>query len=449
LIPNEVGAAPYHNWNERIHAECYVPNAKLGNFEHISFNIGPTLFEWMAEYDPQTTAKIIEQDKNNVQHFGVGNAIAQSYNHTILPLASHADKVTQIEWGIAEFVHRFGRYPQGMWLPETAADLETLSVLAEHDIQFTILAPWQADSDHLDSTHPYQVRLPEGRSINVFFFDQELSSRISFDPSATINADTFVRQHVSPRFRSDKIEQGEPQLILIASDGELYGHHQKFRDRFLARLGNGAMDHEEIDCMYPALWLKKYPPRQWSDIQEKTSWSCHHGVMRWMGECDCTPGDGRWKYYLRHAFDHLAVSLDQIYKEALTPYIPDPWGLRNQYIQVMLKECTAAQLINDLAGRILPVEVVSRIHLLLEAQRERQRTFTSCGWFFDDFSRIEPKNNVAYAAQVIRLTRMATGFDLAPQVLSDLKRVVSHRTGLRGDMVLMRHLRRVTGEEIR
>lgn len=235
-------------------------------------------------------------------------------------------------------------------------------------------------------------------------------------------------------------------MILIASDGELYGHHQQFRDRFLARLGDGAANQKDIECMYPALWLKNHPPRYRLDIHEKTSWSCHHGVMRWMGDCSCTPGDGRWKYYLRHAFDHLAVSLDRIYEEALSPYIHDPWDLRNRYIQVILKEYTAAQLINDMAGRILPVEVVSRIHLLLEAQRERQRTFTSCGWFFDDFSRIEPKNNVAYAAQVIRLIRMATGDDLAPQVLSDLKGVVSHRTGQRGDMVLMRHLQRVAGE---
>ncbi len=445
-VPKEFGASPYHNWNERIHAECYAPNAVLGNFEHISFNIGPTLFEWLSAYDPDTSMRIIRQDRSNVERYGVGNAMAQSYNHTILPLASHADKVTQVRWGITEFAHRFHRQPQGMWLPETAADLETLSVLAEHGIQFTILAPWQADCDHLDPTEPYRVELPQGRSISVFFYHQELSARVSFDPNATINADSFIHNEVLPRFRPDKTQRGEPQLIMIASDGELYGHHQKFRDRFLARVVDGAAYHDDIETMYPSLWLKNYPPKRTIAIREKTSWSCHHGVMRWMGECGCIQGDGRWKYFLRHAFDNLSIALDGIYEEAIMPYVPDPWELRNRYIEVVLGENNAAQLIGELAGRYLPEEVVSRIHLLLEAQRERQRVYTSCGWFFDDFSRIEPKNNVAYAAQVVRLTRMATGYDLAPQLLADMKHVFSHRTGVRGDMVLSRQLQRLSGK---
>jgi hypothetical protein len=418
----------------------------LGNFEHISFNIGPTLFEWMSGYDPLTTQRIINQDKVNVIRNGVGNAMAQPYNHTILPLSSYADKVTQVEWGIAEFIHRFDRYPQGMWLPETAVDLETLSVLAGHHIQFTILAPWQADVSHLDATEPYRVILPDGRSIIIFFFHQELSSRISFYPEATINADYFIQHEVAPFFEPEKATKDESQIILIASDGELYGHHQHFRDHFLKRLVDGASINEGIPSTYPALWLKEHPPRCTIGIREKTSWSCHHGVMRWMGECGCTTGDGRWKYYLRHAFDNLAISLDNIYEDALNPYISDPWGLRNRYIQVILGKRSAAQLINEMADRILPNEVVNRIHLLLEAQFQRQRIFTSCGWFYDEFSRIEPKNNIAYAAQVTRLTRMATGDDLSPQLISDLKRVISHRTGLRGDMVLVRQLQKVTGK---
>ena len=216
-------------------------------------------------------------------------------------------------------------------------------------------------------------------------------------------------------------------------------------NRFLKRIVEGTAINENIEPVYPALWLKNHQPRRMVGILEKTSWSCHHGVMRWMGECGCTTGDGRWKYYLRHAFDHLAVSLDCIYEEAVIPYISDPWGLRNRYIQIMLGEYTAARLIDEMAGRALPGEVISRIHLLLEAQHNCQRIFTSCGWFFDDFSRIEPKNNLAYAAQVIRLKRTATGDDLAPQLISDLKRVVSHRTGMRGDMVLMRYLQKMSG----
>jgi alpha-amylase/alpha-mannosidase (GH57 family) len=168
LIPQEVGAAPYQNWNERIHAECYRPNAELGNFERMSFNIGPTLFRWMESHDPDTYHRILAQDRANLERNGVGNAMAQAYNHTILPLATLADKRTQIKWGIADFTHRFGRKPEGLWLPETAADLETLTVLAEQDIQFTILAPWQGDLDPLDTSEPYRVALPDGRSIAVF-----------------------------------------------------------------------------------------------------------------------------------------------------------------------------------------------------------------------------------------------------------------------------------------
>jgi alpha-amylase/alpha-mannosidase (GH57 family) len=307
LIPSESGASPYQNWNERIHAECYRPNAELGNFERISFNIGPTLYSWMQNYDRETCRLIVAQDRSNLRRFGVGNAIAQAYNHTILPLASRADKITQIAWGIADFEHRFGRKPQGMWLPETAIDLETLTILVEHGIEFTILAPWQADCDHLDPTEPYRVALPGGKSITVFFYHRELSTAVSFNPALTTNADAFAQNEISNRYWAEKIERGEPQILLIASDGELYGHHQQFRDRFLAHLVNGASSHLGIDLTYPALWLKTHPPRRMISLREKTSWSCHHGVLRWMGECGCTPGDGRWKAYLRQSLNRLAV----------------------------------------------------------------------------------------------------------------------------------------------
>ncbi len=449
LIPSEAGAEPYKNWNERIHAECYLPNAELGNFERISFNLGPTLCAWMDESHPDTSRKIIAQDRANVENWGVGNAMAQAYNHTILPLATYADKVTQIYWGIADFEHRFGRKPQGMWLPETSVDTETLRVLADQGIEFIILAPWQANTDHVDSSEPYRVALPEGKSITVFFYQQELSTRISFDPASTTNADSFIQNEVVPRFNSEKIRRGEPQMLMIASDGELYGHHQIFRDRFLAHMVNSASLNSNITPTFPALWLRKYPVVRTMGIRERTSWSCHHGVLRWSGECSCTPGDGVWKAYLRRAFDRLAGSIDQAYVEAIQPYIADPWTLRNRYMHVILKEQTATDLVNSIAGRRLPVDVIYRIQWLLEAQRERQRMFTSCGWYFDDFGRIEPKNNVAYAAQAVRLTRLATGIDLAPQALADLRHVYSHRNGLRGDTVFQRQMQRVEEVTIR
>ncbi len=442
LIPQEYGAKPYRNWNERIHAECYRPNAQMGNFERISFNIGPTLFSWMSNYDPPASRLIVAQDHANIQHFGVGNAMAQAYNHTILPLASREDKVTQVVWGIADFEHHFGHRPMGMWLPETAVDMETLNVLAENGIEYTILAPWQADCDTLDVTEPYRVALSAGKSITVFFYHQALSAGISFNPWITINADDFVRNSVLPSYSREKSQGGDPQLLLIASDGELYGHHQQFRDRFLAHLVNGASTSVGLEKSYPALWLRLHPPRHWVSIREGTSWSCHHGVERWNGDCGCTPGDGRWKGYLRQAFNRLAYQLDRVYGESLVRFHIDPWKLRNAYIHVVLNQVSIGDLIYQHAGQKLDTEQLVKVRLLLEAQRERQRIFTSCGWYFDDFSRIEPRNNVAYAAQAVRLTSKATGVNLTDQLMADLRYVSSYRSSLRGDKVLQREMQK-------
>ena len=442
IIPYEVGASPFPNWNERIHAECYRPNAELGNFEHISFNVGPTLFNWIESHDPAVYHKIIEQDQANVRRYGVGNAMAQAYNHTILPLATYQDKVTQVAWGIADFEHRFGRRPEGMWLPETAADVETLEVLARQGIQFTILAPWQADAKDVDPTEPYIVELPSKRNIIVFFYQKDLSARVSFDAGATINADSFAQYILQPNFQAEKSNKGQPQLILVASDGELYGHHQHLRDRFLARLVDGATSAINLRPIYPALWLHSFPARVRTAIREPSSWSCHHGVSRWVGTCACTPGDGTWKAQLRYTFERLASEIDRLYIDLTRNYIDDPWELRNQYVQVLLGKVKAGQLIEKLAGRTLPTQSLHRIHLMLQAQVERQRMFTSCGWFFEDFDRIEPKNNVAYAAEATRLSRMATGVDLEPYIIADLRRVVSQYTDRRADKVFEYHLQR-------
>lgn len=440
VIPDEPGAAPYRNWNERIHAECYRPNAELGNFQQISFNIGPTLLHWMDGYDPVTVRQITAQDRSNQQAFGVGNAMAQAYHHTILPLASSSDKIIQIQWGIADFVHCFGRRPQGMWLPETAVDYETLSVLANMGIEFTILAPWQADAHDLDLTIPYLVELPGKRSITVFFYQGELSARVSFDASATENADRFLEAELWPKYSSSDRQQ--PQLLVLATDGELYGHHKPFREQFLSHLLNGSSARRGITRTFPALWLMEHPARQRTGLREGTSWSCHHGIARWREECACSPLDGSWKKRLRLSLERLASELDELYFETVYPLVSRPRLLRQHYIHVMLGETSAEALITEMAGRSLTTQQVLRIHLMLESQRERQRMFTSCGWFFDDFDRIEAKNNLAYAAQATRLARIATGADLSSQTASDLRRVVSPRSGLRADAIFNHHLNR-------
>jgi hypothetical protein len=355
-IPIESGAKPYPNWNERIHAECYQPNAALGNFEHISFNLGPTLCAWLAEQHPDTLAQIVAQDRTNLERYGVGNALAQPYNHIILPLASYRDKVTQVVWGMVDFEHRFGRKPQGMWLPETAVDRETLSVLADHGIQFTILAPWQVEGKQVDGARPYRVALDGNRKLVVFFYHSDLSSGISFNPSLTTNADSFALHQLAPLFKGEK-----PQMLMLASDGELYGHHQPLRDYFLAHLVNGASENAGLAPIYPGRWLQTYPPEDTVHIRENTSWSCHHGVARWQAGCGCTPGDGSWKGSLRSALDHLADKLDDIYESELAPTIQDPWALRNGYIYVMLGLRQIDDLIAEAAGHRLPVEINTKI----------------------------------------------------------------------------------------
>ena len=448
-IPAEMGAEPFSNWNERIHHECYKPNADLGNFERISFNIGPTLYSWLNHYDPASGAKIVAQTQAVQQRHGVSNAMAQAYNHTILPLARRRDKETQVYWGMAEFEHRYGHKPQGMWLPETAADLETLVVLAQLGIQFTILAPWQAESNDLDVTEPYKVYLPTGSAMNVFFYQRDLSGNISFNPWTTEDAERFLETQVRQYFNPEKEKRSEPQLLMIASDGELYGHHQRLREYFLKKLTGGEELENALPVTYPALWLKQRPPRQAVKIREATSWSCHHGVMRWKGQCGCTPGDGRWKFYFRQSFDNLGEELDGVYASFTRSLWIDPWRLRNRYIEVILGQTPVEQLIRDGAGRALTSEQDRSLRLLLRAQYERQRMFTSCGWFFEDFSRIEPKNNVAYAVQAAHLTRLATGIELLPRFLEDMKNVFG-RNGIRGDLVARAQLARVEaalGEE--
>lgn len=444
-IPKEPGAAPYQNWNERILAECYRPNADLHNFEQISFNIGPTLSTWMGQEAPGTFHEIVEQDRRNVLKYGVGNAMAQAHNHTILPLASRRDKITQVRWGISDFINRFNRRPQGMWLPETAVDYETLQILAAHGIEFTILAPWQAETTDLDPTEPYRVVLPDGQQMNVFFYERELSGKISFDPSSTVNADIFADQILKTHFNPTKIRRGEEQLLLLATDGELYGHHQHLRDRFLARLVDGASSSIGIQPIFPALWLKNHPAKRTIRLRERTSWSCHHGVGRWSGECPCTPGDGKWKVNLRRAANRLAEALDNLYEDMLKPFVTDPWELRDRYIHVLLGEISLEALLSEMRGRPLKTNQLKSIQLMLEAQRERQRMYTSCGWFFEDFDRIEPKNNVAYAARAVRLTHLASGVDLAPVVIHDLHQVISPRTKLTADQLFLRFLRRAEG----
>ena len=429
-IPDEIGADPFRNWNEKILAECYKPNAEDGNFEKISFNIGPTLFRWIEKYSPETYKLIVEQENNNFDSYGVSNGMGQAYNHVILPLASYQDKITQIYWGIEDFKYRFGHRPTGMWCPETGIDSETLCVLSDLGIDFTILAPWQIKNIDSRSEPFVKIKLPNNRKdFNVFVYDQDLSTAVSFNPRSTVNGDEFLF-NVKSAFNTQKGKE----FKLIASDGELYGHHQPFRNLFLTYILNeGAIKHK-IDWTFPALWMKEHEAIESVEINEFSSWSCHHGVKRWETTCPCTPS-AFWKDPLRKALNILADEIDKIFITFTGDYSNNVWQLRNDYIQVLLEKHSLEELIIKSLDKWCDKELQKKIGYLLKAQYERLRMFTSCGWFFDEFHRIEPQNNIAYAAKAVWLTNHATGINLEDLALKLLHDVRSNRTGLRGDTV--------------
>lgn len=437
FIPDDPGLTPFHNWNEKIHAECYKPNAELGNYERISFNIGPTLFHWMEDYDPNTFRSIIEQENLNYQKYGVGNALAQPYNHVIMPLAEYRDKLTQVKWGIADYHHRFGHNPDGMWLPETAVDYETLEVMADCGIIFTILAPWQAKMHGNDTTIPYRVKLNNGKSIVVFFYQMDISTRISFDPGATSNADRYLVDYLLPAYTNNKQEE----LILAASDGELYGHHQKFRDKFMQRLISGPVLDGKVQYTFPGLYLRQHTIKKTCKIEPKTSWSCHHGVARWMEDCGCTPGSV-WKAPLRLALDNIARLIDQYYEKEISKIHPDPWRLRGEYIDVILEKKNIFEFGQEILSREMNSDEVRWLKAIMESQVARQKMFTSCGWFFDELNRIEPRNNIGYAAQSILLVEFATKERLVDRAASYLKNVVSSRFNIDGYTIFHEYYKR-------
>ena len=439
-IPDEPGAYPYRNWNEKIYEECYRPNAELGNFSKIGFNIGPTLTAWLRNFHPDTLHQIAKADRENFEKFGVGNAIAQSYHHTILPLANRRDKQTQIRWGIYDFERTFGRKPQGMWLPETAVDLETLELLIDNGIQFTILAPWQAAVHDVDTRKAYQVILAGHKSIKVLFYHSGLSSRISFDPNATENADEFIRAYVKPEFLTGEGNQ----WLTVASDGELYGHHQPFRDKFLSYLLNGSLNIQSLEYSFPALQIQSQTTFPIMQVKENTSWSCHHGVKRWHGVCACTP-NSEWKKHLREALERLENNLDRIFEECCLGLHLEPWIARDAYVEVFTGEKRFEEWIKPLAKHDLSREEIAQLRLLFDAQLDGQRMFTSCGWFFEDLDRIEPKNNLAYAAHAVWLVKKATSIDLSLELLPYLERVRSWRSGLTAANVFIQALSRFDG----
>ncbi|MEI7745119.1 MAG: DUF3536 domain-containing protein [Chloroflexota bacterium] len=434
-VPPDPSAAPYRDWTARIIEECYRPNAERDTLEHASWNLGPTLTSYLAEHAPDVLAAFAAADtRGGGSDHGPG--IAQSFHHAILPLASMHDRRTEIRWGLRDFELRFGRRPTAMWLPETAVDLATLRIMAEEGITATILAPWQAAGQGLDNRRPYRVDTGSNSHINVVFYDADLSGAISFQPEVTADADRFARERIAPRL-SGRLPDGDAPMLVIASDGELYGHHQTFRDLFLDRLV--APGEEFLDRGFDVVTLARIAeaPEEHAHpeirINDRSSWSCHHGVLRWSGECPCAH-DGRWKGPLRAAFERLAGAVDTV-TEAMAaglPGIESLWAVRDQYVDVVVgaeePEAFAIRVLGDRSS----AEDRRRLLDILDAQRWRLAMFSSCGWFWEDPWRQETRQVMRCAAKAARIVDGHAGTHLEQRLVADLSSLVSPSLGIDG-----------------
>jgi (1->4)-alpha-D-glucan 1-alpha-D-glucosylmutase len=436
-VEQQDSAYPFHDWNERITAECYAPNgvarilddrgriARLvNNYSRISFNFGPTLLAWLEERAPDVYRSILDADGFSRERFsGHGSALAQIYNHVILPLANRRDKYTQVSWGLRDFEHRFGRRPEGMWLAETAADLETFDVLAELGIRFTILSPHQARrvrplQDHnageegwqdvsggrIDPTRPYVQRLPSGRSLVLFFYDGPISRGVAFERLLTRGEDLVARLLTGFADGRDW-----PQLVHIATDGESYGHHHSHGDMALAYALEHIANNPDVRLTNYGEYLERHPPSWEADIFENTSWSCVHGVERWRSDCGCSMGrpgwNQAWRRPLREALDWLRDALAPSYEKAAARFFRDPWAARNDSIAIIFDRSpeSVERFLREHASRELGETDRATALKLLELQRQALLMYTSCGWFFDEISGIETVQILQYAGRALQL----------------------------------------------
>jgi alpha-amylase/alpha-mannosidase (GH57 family) len=449
-------AHPYHDWNERITAECYAPNAAsrildergtisriVNNYERISFNFGPTLLSWMEKGAPELYRAILEADRKSAAAFsGHGSALAQPYNHMILPLATPRDKRTQVLWGLRDFERRFGRRPEGMWLPETAVDLETLEILAAEGLQFTILGPHQArrvremgearwrnlEAGEIDPTMAYRVRLGSGRTFALFFYDGPISRDISFG-GLLDSGEAFVGRLLGAFSDQNR----GAQLVHVATDGEVYGHHHRFGEMALSFVLEAVTARNLGRLTNYGEYLERHPPTHEVEIQERSSWSCSHGVARWESDCGCTTGsrpgwNQAWRRPLRQALDFLRDALATLFEEKGAMFFVDPWAARDAYIELVLDRSPGH--VDDFLrthGRgILRGGRRKAALRLLEIQRHSMLMYTSCGWFFADLSGIETLQILQYAGRALTLADRHFGTGLEDSFLSLLRQAKSN-----------------------
>ena len=460
-IEYQDSAYPYHDWNRRIAAECYEPNAVsrildgdgrieriVNNYANISFNFGPTLLSWLETEAPETYEKLLLADKLSRERFsGHGSALAQGYNHAILPLCNRLDKITQIVWGIRDFQFRFGRMPEAMWLPETAVDLETLDIMAQMGLKFAVLAPNQAKrvrkrgdrhwrnvpNASIDPSMAYQIRLPSGRRMALFFYDGPISRAVAFEKLLS-NGTHFANRLISA-FSTDRTW---PQIVHIATDGETYGHHRPFGDMALA-YALQSIESNKLACLTNyGEYLEKHPPTHLVDIWENSSWSCVHGIGRWKENCGCNSGmhpgwHQEWRAPLREALDWLRDCLSTLYDDAAIRLLKDPWEARNDYIDVILDRSpeSVERFVSKHATHQLDEDERIRMLKLLELERHAMLMYTSCGWFFDELSGIETVQVLQYAGRAIQLGHALFGNDSEGKFLELLEKAPSNIPELR------------------
>ncbi len=449
-------AYPYHDWNERITAECYAPNSAsrilnqnkkivdiVNNFARISFNFGPTLLSWMKKNADDIYEAIMEADKRSRDKFsGHGSAIAQAYNHMIMPLANQRDKETQIIWGIKDFEYHFGRKPEGMWLPETAVDLQTLDILKKHGIAFTILSPHQArhirkiggkewkevENGSIDTTTPYRCALPSGDSITIMFYDGPISHDIGFGDLLR-NGESFAKRLVGA-FCDDRKRD---QIVHIATDGETFGHHHRFGEMALSYCLHYIETNKLADIINYGAFLATHEPQYEVEIEENSSWSCVHGIERWRDNCGCHSGmhpgwNQEWRKPLRETFDWLRDNIESFYEMECSKFLKKCWDVRNDYISVIHNRSRAYldEFLSKHSLRPLTLDEQIRVLKLLEMQRHAMLMYTSCGWFFDEISGIETVQVIMYAARVVQLLREVGGSDLESEFLNRLSSAPSN-----------------------
>ena len=461
-IETQDSAAPFHDWNARINMECYDPNSVskivddknqvidlVNNYSYMSYNFGPTLMSWLETNAPLTYERIIKADAKSVgEHNGHGNAMAQVYNHMIMPLANLADKYTQVIWGIRDFEYRFGRKPEGIWLAETAVDDETLLVLANEGIKFTVLSPYQADKfrdmgskdwidvswGNIDPARPYRyfIKSNPEKYVDLFFYDGAISRSVVFDELLR-DGNKFAR-----RLQDGVSNQRNfPQLVNIATDGESYGHHTKFGDMALAYLLRVKAMQDGFTVTNYAEFLEKFPPKCEVEIKQASSWSCFHGVGRWKEDCGCSTGghggwNQKWRKPLRNALDYLRDELITLCETEGDKYFHDFWNARNKYIDVILdrNEFSIKKFFAENLKENLDDEAKVKAMKLMEIQRQAMLMYTSCGWFFAEISGIEPVQILKYAARAIQLAESFTDKDFETHFLNILSEAQSNIHGM-------------------